>query len=71
MKTPIDIMLDKTEWVPVESPADEKSEVPFVTHTGVLEIAGTRFRVYQTSTGQRVIDGDDVEDFFFGLAGKS
>jgi len=69
MSTPMETMLERVEWT-VESP-QESSELPHVTHSGVLDIAGHRLRVYRISTGQAIIDADDFNAFFnAGLGGS-
>lgn len=45
----------------IEPPADGSV---YAVMQGELVIAGSRLRVYQLSTGQRVINADDVHDFF-------
>lgn len=65
MKQPIDMMLDGIDWVPAqqaESVADDG--LPYVTHTGVLDIAGHKLRVHQLSNGQRVIAHEDLDALF-------
>ena len=65
--TPIDAMLNQIEWT--ESGEQQPSgELPHVTHSGVLEIAGARLRCYRLSDGRAIFDADDFNDFFFGVA---
>lgn len=61
-KTPIESIMDRLEWKPVVHEVEPKGL--YATHEGVLEIAGSKFRCYQLSDGNRVIDADDVEKFF-------
>jgi hypothetical protein len=49
-----------TEVPPPPSPGD----LPFVTHEGVLEVAGHKMRVYRISDGRAIINQDDFHDFF-------
>lgn len=65
MNNPIEMMLDKVEWV--KSPEYEHDDLPYVTHTGVLEIAGFKLNVVQLNTGLRVIPEDDFTAFFEAL----
>lgn len=64
--TPIDVLLDRVEWKAVELPpahefgTDEVCDLPHVTHEGVLEFSGLKLRCYQLSTGQRIIDAEDL-----------
>ena len=45
----------------IEPPADGSA---YAVMQGELIAAGSRLRVYQLSTGQRVINADDVHNFF-------
>lgn len=60
-------MLDAVPWVLVpKPPAPEDpslAALPYVTHQGVLRIAGLELRVYQLSSGDRVIDPEDFDAF--------
>lgn len=65
MKKPIDVMLDQVKWEPVTYKGNtDYSELPYVTHEGVLDIAGFKMRVMQLSDGQRIIDAEDFHKFF-------
>lgn len=70
MKTPIEMMLDGVQWVAHTKPDIDNYELPYlpylpyVTHSGTLEIMGIILRVYQLSSGKRVIDGDDMKRLF-------
>lgn len=66
-KTPIDMMLDGLEWKEVPPPVvidHGDGDVPYATHSGVLEIAGKSLRCYRLSNGQAVFHADDLNDFF-------
>lgn len=63
MKTPIEMMLDGVEWVEVAA-IENSDGLPHTTHEGVLEIAGHKLRCYRLSTGQAVLDADDVHALF-------
>ncbi len=60
---PIDLFFDGVEWKPTGA-VDDGSGVPFATHEGVAHVGGSALKVFQLSTGQRVIDKDDAERFF-------
>jgi len=62
MKKPIDMMLDAVEWKP--APEQEPGDLPHVTHEGVLRLGDISLRVYQLSSGQRVISEQDLADLF-------
>lgn len=61
----IDKLLDSVEWV-ASGPAPERSDLPHVTHEGVLRVGELSLRVYQLSNGVRVIDPDDFARIFGG-----
>lgn len=66
-KTPIEMMLDGTEWIAIPDSPDNSvtdSDIPFATHSGVLEFGGHSLRVYRLSDGRAVIDSADFERFF-------
>lgn len=59
----INNLLDRIDWRPTGLPSTVDGSL-YATHTGELEIAGFRFRCCQLSDGSRVLDADDVHDFF-------
>jgi len=64
---PIAKLLDAVSWRPVcyeTDPSEVSDGLPHVTHEGTLDFCGTKFRVYQLSSGDRVIDADDIKEFF-------
>ncbi len=66
-KAPVDLMLDAVEWKPVEH--DDKSEwkpgdVPYATHTGVLDIFGAKLECVVLNTGQRLFTAESIAKFF-------
>ena|GEM_PF-3557996 len=65
-RAPIDLLLDDLRWEPVPRDADWDGDraLPFATHRGMLHIGEMTLRVSQLNTGQRVIDADDLEQFF-------
>lgn len=62
MKPPIEMLLDKLEWKPVEhGPApDANAEIPHVTHSGVLDLLGCKMDVFRLSNGQTVISEESM-----------
>ena len=42
-----------------------KDEIPTAVREDTIEICGATFRVYVLDNGQRVVDADDVNNFFF------
>lgn len=70
-KTPIEMMLDGMEWVAIPPEGEAPNDgIPFATHSGVLEIAGCSLRCYRLNTGEAVIEAEDMERFFDGMAGE-
>lgn len=70
MTAPIDRLMDAVEWEVMPPREPNPDGVPHVTHSGILDLAGFQFRVFQLSSGQRVLDAGDVEKFFGG-AGRN
>jgi len=64
MKTPIEMMLDGIEWKPCRGEVDHSSDLPYVTHEGVLRIGLNELRCYTLNTGERVFDADDIKELF-------
>lgn len=66
MSAPIESLLDLVEWEVIERPADYiyMPDIARATHKGVLTIGDFKFRCYQLSTGQRILNSEDVERFF-------
>ena len=54
MKPPIEMMLDGVGWVPVDGPAPD-GDMPYATHTSVLQILDLEIECVQLNTGQRLI----------------
>jgi hypothetical protein len=67
MSSPIEKMLDKIEWIPLEGDAGD-NELPHATHSGVLEIGSMKLRVFQLSDGTRIVEENDLIAFFEGVA---
>lgn len=59
-------ILDGVKFTEVPPPEDAGG-LPFVTHEGVLEIAGQRLRCYRISDGRAIINADDFYAFFEAL----
>ena len=57
-------MLDAVAWMPQPEPLDNPNMLPFVTHSGVLDLGGIKLKVYQLSNGNRIIDADDLHKLF-------
>jgi hypothetical protein len=69
VKEPIAMMLDGLAWTAAPPREPNPDGIPHVTHSGVLEMPGcVPLRVYQLSSGQRIIDADDFAAFFGGAA---
>ena len=66
MKTPMDALLNAVEWQKVEQSEyiGIADDLPWVTHSGILNIGSASFRCYQLSDGTRILDAEDVEEFF-------
>lgn len=59
-------VLDSVQFTAVPPPP-EPGDLPFVTHEGVLEIAGHRLRCYRISDGRAIIHEDDFHAFFAAI----
>lgn len=67
MTTPMDVLLDAVDWQETGDPEDvamADDGIPWVTHSGVLNIGPAKFRCYQLNDGTRILDAEDVEAFF-------
>jgi hypothetical protein len=66
VNTAMDKILDTLEWIPVEESGcgDDCDGLPYVTHRGMLNVAGIELEVFQLSSGQRVISEESVMRFF-------
>ena len=65
MTKPIDRLLDQVEWIKTEGdPREPGCDLPYATHSGVLDVGFAKLRVYQLSNGMRVIDGEDMAALF-------
>lgn len=63
MNEPINIMIEKV-LKPVTCPAGLKHEdgIPYVTHSGILELFGLKLKVHRLSNGQSVIEEDSMRE---------
>ena len=66
-KTPIEMILDGVAWVASGDKAPIDSDLPFVTHSGVLQIGDHSLKCFRLSNGQTVFDAEDFERFFEGM----
>lgn len=56
-------ILDGVNFTAVPPP-QETGDLPFVTHEGVLEVAGHKLRCYRLSDGKAIIHEEDFYSFF-------
>ncbi len=64
MKPPIEMMMDRCEWVALDNVIpDPESDIPVATHRGVLKILDLEMECYQLSNGTRVISEDGMKAF--------
>jgi hypothetical protein len=66
-KTPMEAMLDSVSFIPTNLEKPE-SDLPYVTHTGVLKIGNISIEVLVLSNGQRVITEEEMNKFFNGIS---
>ena len=66
MSPPIQKLLDDVRWEVVPPTEDDGkfTNLPHVTHKGVLKLGDYSLPVYQLSDGQRVIDHESIEELF-------
>lgn len=65
-KTPIDIMLDNVDWVPIDR---QYSSIPqpnelYATHGGIMKVGNAELEVFILNNGERVISAESLERFF-------
>jgi hypothetical protein len=65
--TPIDMMLNGVQWE--ASPKQEQTDpdMPYATHSGILEISGFKLRCYRLNDGRAVFEAGDLTEFFNAL----
>jgi hypothetical protein len=67
MNAPIETVMEALPWTVVENPDKGDGTLPYVTHHGVLSIAGLTLRCYQLNDGRRIFDADDLRPMFEAL----
>ena len=65
MSSPIQTLLDKVDYVPVET-TPSNDGLPHVTHEGKLKLGDIEILVYVLSTGERIIPIDEMNRIFGG-----
>lgn len=63
-----DFLLANVAWQETPRGTAYDSDLPYVTHEGVLEVMGSRLRCYRLSDGPTVFNAEDFEAFL-GLRG--
>lgn len=66
MTSAIDALLDAVAWTEVPAPEAPTDGIPYATHAGILDLAGSRLRVYRLSDGRRIVHADDLQAFLGG-----
>lgn len=68
--TPAEAIMNTVEWKPIESDSalPVRDDLPYATHSGVLNIFGLDLKCYRLSDGRAVFDADDINRFFGGLS---
>ena len=59
-------ILDRVNFTEVPPP-EAPEGLPFVTHEGIMNIAGHCLRCYRISDGRAIIDVDDFNSFFSAM----
>lgn len=67
MSEPIPAFLNDVVWETVPPPETNSGDLPYATHSGVLELFGHKMKCFRLSTGQAVFDADDFHAFFEGM----
>lgn len=64
--TQFERLLDSLDWKPLPPiEGDDGGEIlPHATHEGILELCGHKLKVFQLSDGNRVIEAEDLNNFF-------
>lgn len=70
-KHPAELMMDALEWNAAPDDGTRAAEskasgLPYATHEAVLDLGGFEIKCYQLSDGQRILDAEDVREFFGG-----
>lgn len=61
----VEIMIDQVVK-PVPKPDNISPNTKYTTHEGIMTLGESRLRVYILNTGQRIINADDLNEFFGG-----
>lgn len=61
--------LEAVQWTEESRSDDANPALPWVTHSGELEIGGYRMAVHRLSDGRAVIEQGDLERFLAGFLG--
>ena len=65
MATPIETLMEQIEWHEVNMDKEANPyNLPFATHTGVIDLAGIKLRCYRLNDGRAIIDADDMNRLF-------
>lgn len=63
MSTPIPPILSAVEWKEEPMPEQNDSDLPYATHSGVLNLFGHELRCFRLSDGKAIFHADDFEKF--------
>lgn len=64
-KEPIEIMLDKVNWVVIPRPDDFDSQgIPYATHRGILNIMGNELECFILDDGRRIFSAESIHKLF-------
>jgi hypothetical protein len=66
----IDRLLDTVDWVPVEytkDPSVSSSDLPYMTHKGILKIGGIELPCAVLSNGERIFYGEFIDELLAEL----
>lgn len=67
MKTPIETLLDNIQYKDVEKGENVPNGTLYVVKEGIFDLEGFKLTVYVLNNGQRIIDGNDFENFLKGV----
>lgn len=67
MSAAIHPILEDVAWT--EEPKHDSPTLgfPYVTHSGVLDLAGVKLRCYRLSDGRAILDAEDIHAFLAGI----
>lgn len=63
-KSFVDEMIDQIAVKEMPKPANIQDGELYATHEGIMQIGDKSLRVYILSDGKRIIDAEDVDNFF-------